>query len=164
MTSWPKTTEKSASFSSHPFSTSTSWPVVPCCEGHTHKASNTETKEGRVEAPEPAYLWHKHLYRSNPVLTWTGPYHSRQGTQSTKQAYTTQCTVILWQGTQSTTQVYTQMCTVKQVLKPENCTAEYNTGVHYTVYSHNRFKTNLRTFVQRSTIQMYTTQCIVKQV
>ena len=41
-------------FSSKPFSSSSSWPVVPHCEGRTHKAIDTETKEGWQHRSWPA--------------------------------------------------------------------------------------------------------------
>ena len=73
VTRWPKTTEETAQFSSPSFLHFLLWPVVPRCEGHTHKANGGENKgllggnigawqHRGVATPEPTYLRQTDLY------------------------------------------------------------------------------------------------------
>ena len=101
VTHWPKTTEETAQFSFPSFLHFLLWPVVPHCEGRTHKANGGENKGllgGNIRAWQ-----HRSQHTSNRLTYMVKPVLiSRQDTQST--------------------QVYTQKCTVRTSLR-YNCTA-----------------------------------------
>ena len=73
VTHWPKTTEETAQFFSPSFLHFLLWPVVPRCEGRTHKANRGENKGSLggnigvwqhrgVATPEPSHLWQTDLH------------------------------------------------------------------------------------------------------